>query len=302
MVAALGIVLVAAGCGQFARDNPFDPAVPVTLTLAGPDSAFAQLDTLRFSVTTDPAYDFDPPEWTVFNLEPLDEPGAFRVPRPDGSAVGATWTAVITVRIGERSVTKFVGIDLKPVRFTVGNCVDGTKSVLLESLEVPGFACLTFYDERGLALGPGLATTLRSLDSTVVKVRDTGLLESVGNGTTQVVYEWQGQADTVHFTVKQTVAIATPALATCRVDLGTALAVGDTLRIGIGPPYYDATSHAILDSATIQAARATPPRWQPLYGGSPHATITPDGLVTAISPGYAYFGSIWYGYCSFVIR
>jgi hypothetical protein len=299
-------VLLAVGCGEFVRNNPFDPAVPVTLTLSGPDSAFAQLDTLRFTVATDPAYDFDPPEWTVVNLEPLGEPGTFRVRKADGDATGASYGASVSVRIGQRTVTKLVGVNLKPVSFAVRNCADGSDSVLLESLEQIGMACWTAYDARGLALGsstfllPGAVA--RSLDAAVVLAEGYGQFKAMGNGTTKLVYEWLGTADTLNVTVKQKVAIATPTPPACLVTLGTALAVGDTMRVGIGPTYYDSTSHPILDSATIEAARATPPQWRDVGTGTPHATITPDGLVTAISPGYAYFGSIWQGHCSFVVR
>jgi len=79
VIAALVSGMTASSCGEFTHNNPFDPAVPVTLTIHGPDSAFSQFDTLRFTVTTDPVYDYDDVEWLISGLQKIDNNGTWYI-------------------------------------------------------------------------------------------------------------------------------------------------------------------------------------------------------------------------------
>jgi hypothetical protein len=297
------VVGITASCGDFVRNNPFDPAVPVTLTIKGPDSAFAQYDTLRFTVTTDPVYDYDDVEWQSGGLQKIDNNGTYQV-----AAIsvynGRATTVPITVRIGTRTATKNVYIDFKPVGFSARFCGDVGRAVLLNGARTAILdwigeyvdVCINSLDARGgiITSYPSSQAQVRSLDTTVAKSGTYGTLTAVGNGTTGVVFTYGSFVDTVTVTVRQSVGYMTATPSACvppPASPSMTLALGDTLRLKLGAPAYDVGGTAITDPATIQQAIATATWAQYPFQGDVPIGITSDGLVTATTRGYARLGA-----------
>ena len=89
-VALIGAVAVAdCGGGEYVHSNPFDPVVPVTLRIEGPDKTVAQFDTVRFKVVTDPVYDYGSAVWSAtggLEKSPIGQPRRWRKGTPLRSA------------------------------------------------------------------------------------------------------------------------------------------------------------------------------------------------------------------------
>lgn len=291
VIVALALGITVNSCGEFVRNNPFDPAVPVTLTVHGPDSAFAQFDTLHFTVTTDPVYDYDDVEWLPSGLKKADNNGTYVV-GPTSTYNGQPTTVAVTVRIGSRTASKNVNLVFKPVGFGVRLCNDDSHAVLLDWIGKPAVVCTSILDARG-----GIITTFTnpapqsvSLDTTVARIApQSRTIVAAGNGTTRVVFTYGVLADTVRVTVRQTVSALTVSPAACvpTQNQSMLMTLGDTVRLKLGPPAYDLANNPITDAAIVQQAVAAA-RWRDgKYQGAVPIGVAPDGLVTATARGYA---------------
>jgi hypothetical protein len=286
LVAPLALIVSMSDCGEFVRTNPHDPLVPVTVTIEGPDSSFAQFDTLHFTVKTDPVFDHETPVWSG-SIEKLDNAGTFRTPAIDAGPTRAQ----ITVRVGTRTATKIVDFTYRPKSFKVRNCYDASHSLRMTALQDTAFVCSALFDAHGgridenssVALGP---ITARALDPTVVQPgASNGKIVSVRNGTTPVVFTSVGLPDTLTVTVQQEVAFVTVSPATCVQDYVIVLPVGATLQLGLSAPAYDLTHHLVTDPAVVQQGIAEI-EW--FADADPYdvISVTRGGLVKALSVGY----------------
>jgi len=286
-MAVLCAAALVACSGEFARNNPFDPAVPVELHIEGPDKTVAQFDTVHFTLVTEPDFDHGPVEWTASReLEKLDENGTFRAPR----VFGVGGFVDITARTAARTATKRITISYQPASFRVHNCADTTsRTIELAALDTTAFVCATVYDARGGILDPAygfqpIPLVTRSLDTSVVTTESpsgTNAVRSVGNGTTQVVYSFNGVPDTMTVVVHQRVAYFTRTPTTCS-DYSITMPVGSTMQLTVGTPAFDVTGHPVTDPAEIQAALASV-SWASVNG---NVSVTPAGLVTAKNQGF----------------
>jgi len=284
------------GCGgEFVHSNPFDPAVPVTLRIEGPDKTVAQFDTVRFKLTTDPAYDFGAVVWSATGgLEKLDENGTFRAPR-----IGLYSGPVqITAALGPRKAQTTVMVTYQPASFRMYSCADSSRTITITALDTVGGACATVYDARGGFISsnssPPLPIIATSLDTSIatINVLSSGV-RSVRNGTTRVVYRANGISDTLNVVVRQRLASLTLTPPPCPAGLIT-MKVGSTVQLNLSTPGFDATGHPMADTTEAQAALASARWWR---SGSDRVTVSPDGLVTAVYPygGGDYVGYSWQG-------
>jgi len=293
---AVGATITSSSCGDFERTNPFDPAVPVTLTIQGPDSSFAQFDTLRFTVTTDPVYDHDPPEWGIGPLRRIANDGRYEVGAIELFG-GRSTKMPITVRIGPRTATKVVDVTFQPVTFRARICDTDAREIAFSALGNAGVVCTVVLDKRGGLIGrnlvdaPPFPLVARALDNSVVTVGQfVRAFTTVGNGSTAVVYTYGPLADTVTVTVRQEVAGLTPQPSSCSPN-GIKLTVGQNVQLSAGAPGYDGNQRLVADQAEVQRVAASV-RWS-VVGFTPWnapvvpASATSDGLVTAMGEGWA---------------
>ena len=290
---ALIAMFLANSCGDFVRTNPFDPAVPVTLTLSGPDSTFAQFDTVRFTVTTDPTYDNDPPEWQLGGgLLRLDDNGTYQVRQIElygGKPVQAT----IAVKIGPRIATKIVNVTFRPTTLRVRNCADDSREATISALGSGINFCTTVLDARGGIIARNAdvtpySLTTRILDSSVVQRPFPRWLEAAGNGTSLVVFTYGPVSDTMTVSVQQEARWLTMSPRT--VCNGPPLSLGQSIQFTVGAPGQDANRNLLIDQS-LADREGQDMRWQLTWYDStktPPVSITPLGLLTAISPGYAW--------------
>ena len=278
-------------CGDFVRTNPFDPSVPVTLRIDGPTQTVAQFDTVRFTVTTTPEYDHEPAVWSVTGgfLEKLDENGTFRAPR-----IGVySGPAQVTARIATRSTFTSVQVTYKPASFRMFSCDDSSRTIAVSSLDATANACGTAYDAHGGVLntyGAPAVTPLvaTSLDATTVAIGvQPTQVRSIRNGTTKVVYSWNGMTDTLAVAVRQKVATLKVTPAACGdADVRLRMTLGSTAQLSLGPEAYDSTGHPVTDTVAVQAAVSLA-RW---YSSRGLVTISADGIVTSYFQGYDVLG------------
>lgn len=294
--AAVAAMLLANSCTDFTRTNPFDPAVPVTLTVSGPDSTFSQFDTVKFTVKTDPAYDYDPPEWSLGGLLRLDNNGTYQV--RDIASYGRRATQVtISVKIGPRTATKSVIVTFQPKALRVRNCSDGTRTVTFTALgpQSAVWLCTTVVDARGGVIvqdadAPPYTLVARVLDSSVVK-GSSRVLEPAGNGTTQVVYTYGPVSDTVTVSVQQKARWLT--IAPSGICSGPPLSIGQSVQMTVGAPGRDANQVPLIDQ-TLAQREGQDMRWQVTWYDStkpPPLSITPLGLITTSAAGYTWIST-----------
>lgn len=301
-IVALASGILASSCGEFVRNNPFDPAVPVKLTVQGPDSAFAQFDTLHFTLTTDPVYDYAGlVEWQISGLQKVDNNGTYQV-GPIGTYSGQPARVAVSVRIGSRTASKDVNIVFKAVGTSASFCrslpggsflLDSARAKVLDWIGQSVEVCANTVDAHGgiIATARQLSSSARSLDTTVATINPFGTtIVAAGNGTTGIVLTNGTRVDTLRVTVRQAVRYITVSPAACAPppgQPGMTVALGDTVRLSLGPPAYDLGRTPITDPAIIQSAIAQA-QWgqDPNYGGVP-ISVTTDGLVKATTRGYA---------------
>jgi hypothetical protein len=290
--AAFVALLLTNSCADFTHTNPFDPAVPVTLTMSGPDSTFAQFDTVRFTVTTDPAYDYDPPEWSLDGLVRLDNNGTYQV-RPIEQYASKPTQVTISVKIGPRTATKVVNVTFRPKTLRVRNCADDSRSVTFNAFgPLSGVSlCTTVLDARGGIIAKNAdvipyTLTARALDSNVVQAFPRGL-DAVGNGTSLVVFTYGPVSDTMTVTVQQRARYLTISPFLCN---GPPLSVGQSVQLTVGAPGRDAGQNLLIDQSVAQR-QGQDMRWQVTWYDStktPPVDITPLGLLTAKAAGYTW--------------
>lgn len=289
LVAAMLATMSASDCGEFARTNPFDPAVPVTVKITGPDSAFGQFDTLHFAFSTDPVYDHRLVEWQLSGLQRLDNDGTYRVGPIENYTIRPV-TLTVSVRVDSRTATKTVSVVFPPAGLRVRTCQGNAREMTFASLTQWVDLCVSVVDRRGGVISMNSENppaTARVIDPGVASA-GSRKVTAVGNGTTAVVYNFGSFADTVTVTVKQAVARLTVSPIRCigsSADPPVVMTAGDTLRLALAAPAYDLADQPITDTATIQRA-IQDVRWG-LVTLPGTITVTPDGLVKALAPGYA---------------
>lgn len=299
LAAALLSAMSASDCGEFAHTNPFDPAVPVTLSIAGPDSAFAQFDTVHFTVSSDPSYDYAEVIWGG-GLQRIDDKGTYRVPPIEGSA-GKPFKATITVQVDSRVVTKTVDVVFRPAVFRARNCADDSRQVTVDAIGEAIIICTFAYDAHGGFIGRNVEIAPdklieRSLDTTIVKPSPFPRgYTSVGNGTTSLVFKYGALADTVQVTVRQVMQSLTLVSPTgCTGANPLNLAVGQQIQLSLGGPARDRNGYVIDDPVAMQRAVADM-RWSlreyrrddGTIPPIPPVSVTPGGSVTAMGDGFA---------------
>jgi hypothetical protein len=91
---ALLLAAVAIACGEYARDNPYDPEAKVTFTIEGPDTAWTLLQTLEYTATVSPSVPGTEIEWASNDPTMLASRG--------GGTFQTTHTGVtaVVVRVG----------------------------------------------------------------------------------------------------------------------------------------------------------------------------------------------------------
>lgn len=304
VIAALVSGMTASSCGEFTHNNPFDPAVPVTLTIHGPDSAFSQFDTLRFTVTTDPVYDYDDVEWLISGLQKIDNNGTYQV-GPIQTYSGQPTRVAVSVRIGSRTASKDVNVVFKPAGSLASFCrslpgntflLDTARSKALDWIGKTQEVCTNVVDAHGgiISTSRQLSSSARSLDTTVAQITPgSATIVAAGNGTTGIVLTNGTRVDTLVITVRQVVTSLTVTPAACVPSSGVSMAMtlGDNLQLTLGAPAYDLGRTQVTDPAIIQQAVAAA-TWAALpFQGAVPIGVTTDGLVTATTRGYAWVGA-----------
>jgi hypothetical protein len=137
----------------------------------------------------------------------------------------------------------------------------------------------------------------QSRDTTVVRVAPGSMtIAAVGNGTTSVLFTYGSTTDSLRVTVRQVVTSLAVSPAACWSTQGPMpMALGDTLRLKLGPQAYDLAGNAITNSTIVQSAVAQAV-WEshPDIGGVPIG-VTSDGLVTATIRGRALLRAVLVG-------
>ncbi len=62
-VCTIAILILALACGDYARTNPYDAAVPVSITIAGPDTLFSLGEQGHYTAQSSPVFPDSAIEW-----------------------------------------------------------------------------------------------------------------------------------------------------------------------------------------------------------------------------------------------
>jgi hypothetical protein len=177
LTAALLLTLGAIGCGDFARVNPFDPAVPVKLSITGPDRAFSVGDLLQDSLVVDPPYAHEPAVWwladTHGTMEAFIDPNGLVTVARDrtyGAVLGATQDVTVHVSLGGgRTAEKKLFFVHRPTRLCLLSC-DSDKAFTLDSLNPGVNGPAAYADARGNLISPTPPPTIVARTAGVVTI------------------------------------------------------------------------------------------------------------------------------------
>ncbi len=100
-LAAIAIVIGAIACGTYEHTNPYDPDVPVLVTVSGPDTLFSIDEHATFTVQTIPVFPDSAIDWAssdTFELTPAGR-ASFKLSAPP-ALYPATQTLVISALVG----------------------------------------------------------------------------------------------------------------------------------------------------------------------------------------------------------
>jgi hypothetical protein len=154
--ALLLLALGATSCGDFARVNPFDPGVKVTLAISGPDSLFSIGDSALYTLNVTPAYAHEAPTWWLSDTHgsmeaAIDQRGLLTVYRDGwaGGAPGITQDVTIHARLGGgRVATRKLIFVHRPVMLCLLTC-GAHEPITLDSLHSSLKGPVGFVDARG---------------------------------------------------------------------------------------------------------------------------------------------------------
>lgn len=290
--APLALMLALYGCGaEWKPSSPYDPAMPLTIRITGPDTLFSFADTLQFDAETTPAWSAEWPSkvvtWKSSDLLSLGEGRFVAIP------VTADGPKRVTAQIGDRIDTAFVFLRRRAARLRAFTCADTRDSATLATNGVMS-VCAMFYGRDGYPVTPSAApapATAFPADPSLVSVGaqptnvNGNVLEFVARGlregstwvriTGGVTDAGLPIADSVQVTVRQKVVGGT-------VTPCGAFAVGDSVILAVD--WLDGGGRPMaLGPATV--------RWSIVsqtYQGVPAdsvAAVTPNGLLTTIRPG-----------------
>jgi hypothetical protein len=308
--AALAVLasLVIVACGDYAHSNPFDPAMPVELTIVGPDTLTAIGDTARFTLSTSPEFAHEEPTWTIESVTPttssfyIERIGAGVFLTRAFNAVRSqptTATIVATLGGGRKAKTRFT-IFPRPVTLRVDDCgVRAIRTISHSAITATTYLCARLLDRRNNAIltNDTAVATARNPSMVAISLRainpangETYWVTGLDTGMTQIVVRRGAFTDSVQLTVRQVLSAFALDPPACRSG-GIPLRVGDTVRVkaGVG---LDSLGIAMRDTTGIAArAKGMVFQTQPYYASI--ITVTADGLVSAIGRGTAFFyGSV----------
>jgi hypothetical protein len=221
-VAALGAACVLlCACGDYQRDSGFDPNVHVNLFISGPDSAVAVGDTVRFALTTVPAYPHEPAHWDVINNEgsvevSIDQTGKLTITRDPNtlsSGGGRQYMRIRATLGGGRSATRLFYFRHDAIGLYLDDCY-GHKAITLDSLRPTAALCAVYVDKRGVHFENTPPQSLRasartggivSLSLEPQRPTDDWSVGRVNVGTSYVVMTSGSFADSVLVTVADTI-------------------------------------------------------------------------------------------------
>ena len=158
-VAWLALAVAMLGCGDYPRDNPFDPAVPLYLRIDGPTELTAVGETVQLTLHTSPATS-EAPVWHALVANgtvqvSIDQSGRLTVNSdpalPDPWIVGARQPILVTAELGSgrRSATTLVYFAHQATGLRADDCA-GHKTITLDSLHSTAPICATYVDPRGV--------------------------------------------------------------------------------------------------------------------------------------------------------
>lgn len=267
LTVAASIAALVASCSDYAPTNPYDSRVPVTLTIAGPDTTYSIGEPLVFELQTSvelpgvrPVWTSDGALWAVGN-------GHFVV----GSATHTDSVVTITATVGSRYATHILHVRQRAARvvlraISTGGATDSAYAAALGS----AFAySLAMFDSSGYTvIGPGRSLVFSVRDTTVAHVDSSGTVLARGNGTTWLVAELDGRRDSLRLAVQQIPAGAWASPS--RLVLGQ----NDSIAVAI-TRWNDANGYQMAVTPTLVGWRVVPA----FDGDVPVATVTSDGVV-----------------------
>lgn len=196
--AALGV----ASCGDYAPTNPYDSRVPVTLTIAGPDTTYSIGELLTFQLQTSVELPGARPVWTSSDALTALGNGRFSV----ASATHVDSVVTITATIGSRYATHVVHVRQRAARIVL-------RALSATGSSAPGYASalgmafpytLATFDSGGYSVAaPGRSLVFSVRDTTVARVDSNGFALARGNGSTWLVAELDGRRDSLRLVVQQ---------------------------------------------------------------------------------------------------
>ena len=158
-VARLVLALVLLGCGDYPRNSPFDPGVPVQLRIEGPDTLSAVGQSIQLTLRTDPPYRHETPDWHATNLRgpaqvSIDPSGRLTITSdpsiPDAWPVGARQEIAVTAELGGgRRASTLVYFIHRAVGLHADDCA-GNRTITLDSLHRTASLCASYVDPRGV--------------------------------------------------------------------------------------------------------------------------------------------------------
>ena len=269
--AVMGLLLAAAGCGEYQPTNPYDARFTNTLTLEGPDTTYSIGQVVLFTVNAVPAWPDAQAVWASSNdaLKSLGG-GRFQVMSATHDDQFATITATLGTKILSHSIR--LRQRASDVLLQGGPGSTHPDSSLAFALGAVMPLTVQVEDANGhlipdtLASGHVLAT---------LSVRDTAVAAIVGNrlysrgvGRTWVVAQADGRTDSLVVRVLQyPVSVST--------TLGTVqLHPGDSARVAI-TGWVDANSYSLTTPPIVLGWRVVPA----FLGIATVTTVTQDGVV-----------------------
>lgn len=312
------LCMAVTSCGDLAHTNPYDPVTPVSLTLAGPDSATSAGDVLQFTLQATPAFESGPVSWQV------EGPYASWLL---ATGAGGTGSYVAAFPVGAESVPRQISIKAtltdgrfarktivayqRPASLHVQGCdYFFRRNLTFGALRDSSAMCAALLDRTGhgvSTIDPVIVTTRNGQARATVNgislspAGPSAWITALDTGVTTVVFARGAFRDSITVSTRQRLLFLgpMPGCSTRRL-----IAVGTSVQLYVPDTAgLDSNGYAMRDAAGVRAAAASATFFPSQVANA--VSVTTQGLVTATATGYAtvfatfsYLGqSGIYSYC-----
>jgi len=226
--AALGLVVLIACGDPYLHTNPYDPVVPVNITVTGPDTIYNSFELATFSAQSVPAFPDSAVSWNSDGLQSAGGTGTFQ-------AVGqplwpAYFAATVNALIGKVDTT--ISINYTTVHLSIWRHVGSKQVVVTQRLTRIVLRCPDVHACDTLSVGGAWSVWVDGFDASNKQIY--ALVSSVKNPQTGVPIALYTSRDPTIASVSSLDGIRAANVTALKVGttwiVGTRIAAQDTLR------------------------------------------------------------------------